>query len=163
MFADVRESFFSIGEIIMNACRKIACVLGLLMALASVGLAQGVAQKSAAMKMDSCCCCGDSCDTAKKDAMKNHVTAADKDSCCACCGDSCDMKKKDEMKKHVTAADKDGCCACCGDSCDMKKKDAMKNHVTSSDKDKCCCGDSCDMKTMKDTKRSEEHTSDLQP
>src|SRR6476646_8091087 len=132
----------------MNACRKIFCVLGLTIALAGAAFAQSVAQTAAA-KIDSGCCCGDSCDMTKKDAMKNHVMASDKGGCCAGCGDSCDMKKKN----HVTAADKAGCCGCFGDSCDMKKKDAMKNHADSSDKHECCCSDSCDMKNKKDTKK----------
>jgi len=176
VLTDARQSFFCIGEIIMNRFGKLICVLGLAMAFASVAFAQSVAQS--AMKMDAGCCCSDSCDMTTKDAMKNHVmssakagccaccgdscdmkqmknhAAADKGSCCACCGDSCDMKKKDAMKNHASASDKDGCCACCGDSCDMKKKDAMKNHATSSDKHEgCCCGDSCDMKSMKDVKK----------
>lgn len=103
----------------MNAFRQVVCVLGLTMALVSVAFAQSVAQNGATMKMDSCCCCRDSCDMKTKDAMKNHVTSSDKQDCC------------------------------CGDSCDMKKKDAMKNHVTSSDKHECCCGDACNMKDMK--------------
>src|SRR6185295_8037939 len=111
----------------MNTFRKIVCVLGLTMAVASVAFAQAATQ--AVNKMESCCC--------------------------SSCGDSCDMKKKDAMKNHVAASDKKDCCACCGDSCDMKKKDAMKNHAASSDKHEgCCCGDSCDMKNMKDMKKS---------
>ena len=141
----------------MNRFRKIVCVLGLTMAVASVAFAQSPTQSSGSNKMDSCCCsgCGDSCDMTKKDAMKNHVASSEKHDCCSCCGDSCDMKKKDAMKNHMSASDKDGCCACCGDSCDVRKKDAMKNHVnSSSDKHECCCGDSCDMKNMKDMKKS---------
>src|SRR5437764_12425434 len=101
----------------MNAYRKIFCVLGLTMALASVAFAQSVAQTAAA-KIDSCCCCGDSCDMTKKDAMKNHVMASDKAGCGACWSGSCDM-----TKNHVTAADKTGCCGCCGVSCDVKTND----------------------------------------
>ena len=66
----------------MNTFRKIVCVLGLTMAVASVAFAQAATQ--AVNKMESCCSCrGDSCDMKKKDAMKNHV-AADKKDCCGC-------------------------------------------------------------------------------
>jgi hypothetical protein len=143
---------FSIGEIIMHTFRKMVCVLGLTMAVASVAFAQSSTQSSKKMDSSCCSCCSDSCDTAKPDAMKNHAASADKHDCGGCCGDSCDMKK---MKNHASASDKDGCCACCGDSCDMKKKDAMKNHANSSGQHECCCcGDSCDMKNMKDAKKS---------
>ena len=83
----------------MNTFRKLICVLGLTMAVASVAFAQAAMQ--AVNKMESCCCasCADSCDMKKKDAMKNHVTSPDKEGCCACCGDSCDMKNMKDMKK----------------------------------------------------------------
>ena len=81
----------------MNACRKIFCVLGLTIALAGAAFAQSVAQTAAA-KIDSGCCCGDSCDMTKKDAMKNHADSSDKHECC-CCADSCDMKNKKDTKK----------------------------------------------------------------
>src|ERR1051326_1540413 len=112
----------------MNSFRKLVCVLGLTMAVASVAFAQNTTQSSTARKVDSSCCscCGDSCDMKTKDAKKNHVTSSEKQDCCSCCCDSCDMKTKDK-KNHVTASDKDGCCSCCGDSCDMKTKD-KKNH-----------------------------------
>jgi hypothetical protein len=69
VFTDAKQLFFfDIGEIMMNACRKIFCVLGLTIALAGAAFAQSVAQTAAA-KIDSCCCCSDSCDMTKKDAM----------------------------------------------------------------------------------------------
>ena len=84
----------------MNSFRKLVCVLGLTMAVASVAFAQNTTQSSTARKVDSSCCscCGDSCDMKTKD-KKNHVTASDKDGCCSCCGDSCDMKSMRDMKK----------------------------------------------------------------
>src|SRR5215831_8680675 len=112
----------------MNKVRKCLPGLALVLTMAMAGIvaAQNPVPANAGTKNDSCCCCGNSCDMTKQDAMKNHVAAADKGNCC-----------------------------CCGDSCDMKKKDAMKNHVTSSEKhDCCCCGESCNMKEMKDTKKS---------
>ena len=55
----------------MNTFRKIVCVLGLPMAVASVAFAQSVAQSGAAMKMDGCCCCGDSCNMKEKNVKKS--------------------------------------------------------------------------------------------
>ena len=75
-------------------------VLGLGLAISSIGFAQGVTQNEPKKEMDSCC------------AMTS----------CCCKGDSCSMKEhanKEHMKGDATNA---GHCCCCGaDSCDMKK------------------------------------------
>jgi hypothetical protein len=171
----VPGNIFLTGEMKMNTFRRYvpAFVLGLTMAVAGVGFAQNPTQGSDTRKMESCCCCGDSC--AMKDGeMKSQAMSADKHKCCGgdscamkdgarktanasdkhegCCSDDCSMAKKDGMNNHATPADKDGCC--CGDSCNMKHdaKMSMTNmkHDASADKHACCCcGDSCDMKDMK--------------
>ena len=112
----------------MNRFRRLVpgFVLALTIALAGVSFAQNATQSGAGNKMDSGCCCSDSCSIKKDGAMKNHATASDKHDAC-----------------------------CCEDSCSMKKDGAMKNHASSSDKHECCCGgDSCNMKEMKDMKKS---------
>lgn len=122
-------------------------VLGLMIAVSGVGFAQNASQPGN-KKMDSCCCCSDSCAMKKDGAMKNHVTSSDKHEC-GCCGDSCPMMKKDSMKNHATSSsDKHDCC--CGDSCSMMKDGAKKDAAAKSDKHECCGGDSCNMKDMKD-------------
>ncbi len=77
-------------------------VLGLGLALSSVGLAQNATQTNQKKETESCC------------AMAS----------CCCKGDSCSMKdhaNKDHMKTHSS---KDGCCCCGGgDSCAMKMHD----------------------------------------
>jgi len=94
-------------------------VLGLMIAVSGVGFAQNASQSG--KKMDSCCCCNDSCSTMKKDAMKNHATASDKHDCC--CGDSCSMMKDGAKKDAAAKSDKHDCC---GDSCNMKDMKDMK-------------------------------------
>jgi hypothetical protein len=75
-------------------------VLGLGLALSSVGFAQNVTQSDQKKEADSCCamasCCkGDSC-SMKDHANKNHMkTHSSGDGCCCCGIDSCDMKIKD--------------------------------------------------------------------
>jgi len=76
-------------------------VLGLGLALSSIGFAQNTTQTDQKKEADSCC------------AMTS----------CCCKDDSCSMKEhanKDHMKTHSSG---DGCCCCSGDSCDMKMKD----------------------------------------
>ena len=119
-------------------------VLGLMIAIAGVGFAQN-AGRSGDKKMESSCCCSDSCPMMKDGAMKNHATSSDKHEGC-CCGDSCSTMKKDAMKNHATSSDKHDCC--CGDSCSMMKDGAKKDAAAKSDKHE-CCGDSCNMKDMK--------------
>ena len=68
-------------------------VLGIGLAVSSLGFAQNATQPDQKKEAESCC------------AMTS----------CCCKGDSCDMKKHD-AKEHSG-----GCCCCGGDSCDMKK------------------------------------------
>lgn len=81
---------------------SLGLVLGLGLAISSIGFAQTVTQTDQKKAPESCC------------AME---------SCCK--GDSCSMK---EGKAHgakgqsMTHSSKDGCC-CGGDSCSMKMKD----------------------------------------
>lgn len=82
-------------------------VLGLGLAVSSIGFAQTATQNEQKKEAESgcamaSCCKGDSCslkDHANKKDMKTHAA---KDGCCCCCGgDSCDMKKhamKDQPK-----------------------------------------------------------------
>jgi len=82
-------------------------VLGLGLALSTIGFAQNSTQTADQKKeAESCCammagCCkGDSCDMKMKhDAKMNHdsKTQAAKDGCCCCGGDSCEMKMKHDM------------------------------------------------------------------
>src|SRR5207248_1852734 len=135
-------------ETTMNRFRRVVpgLVLGLTLALAGVSFAQNATLSGAGKKMDSCCCCSNSCPMTKDGAMKNHATASDKHDCC--CGDSCAMMKKDgAMKNHATASDKHECCS--ADSCAMMKKDGAKSGAASDKHECCCCGDSCDLKEMK--------------
>ena len=130
-----------------------ALMLGLMIAVAGVSLAQSANQATSDEK-HSCCskasgCCGDSCQMMKKEGAKNHATSGAKE---GCCGDSCQMMKKEGAKNHATFDAKEGCC---GDSCQMK--DGAKTTTTgvtaASDKQGCCCcGDSCTMKHMKTAK-----------
>lgn len=78
-------------------------VLGIGLALSSVGFAQNstqtVDQKKSAetgCAMASCCCKGDSGDMKMKHDAKNHSA---KDGCCCCGGDSCDMKMNHDMQE----------------------------------------------------------------
>lgn len=121
-----------------------ALVLGLMIAVAGVSLAQS-ANEATSDDKHSCCsmssgCCSDSCQM-KKDTMKNHATFAAKEGCCGCCGAA--GQKKDSAKNHVMS-DKEGCCSGCGDSCQLMKEGA-KNHATSTGNEG-CCGDSCHIK-----------------
>jgi hypothetical protein len=72
-------------------------VLGIGLAVSSLGFAQNATQPDQKKEMESCC------------AMTS----------CCCKGDSCDMKTKHDAKEHSA---KGGCCCCGGDSCDMKVK-----------------------------------------
>lgn len=72
-------------------------VLGIGLAVSSLGFAQNATQPEPKKEMESCC------------AMAS----------CCCKGDSCDMKMKHDAKEHSA---KGGCCCCGGDSCDMKMK-----------------------------------------
>lgn len=80
-------------------------VLGVGLAISSIGFAQTATPSDQKKEADSCC------------AMTS----------CCCKGDSCSMKdhaNKEHMKTHAT---KDGGCCCCGgDSCDMKMHDKDK-------------------------------------
>ena len=95
-------------------------LVGLLLALFAVSMAQNTSQNPQAKKsevscssMDSCCCKGDSC------PMKDGATAKDgKDGCCCCSGDSCDMKAHDNMKSHASGQE----CCCDGTQKDSKAK-----------------------------------------
>lgn len=74
-------------------------VLGLALAISSIGFAQSVTQNDQAKATDSCC-----------------ATTS-----CCCKGDSCSMKEhanKDHMK--AGAATDHGCCCCGAESCDLK-------------------------------------------
>lgn len=159
----------------MNTFRRFvpALVLGLTLAIAGAGFAQDVTQSADGKKMESCCCCGDSC--AMKSDKQNQMVAGKHESCCCgdscamkegagkdtkadgkheCCGDSCAMMKKDGMKNHVMSSDKGGCCGS-SDSCDMKdgaKMDMSTMKHDANGKHAGCCGDSCKMKDMKDMK-----------
>lgn len=75
-------------------------VLGIGLAISSIGFAQTATQTDDQKKaadsccaMTSCCCKGDSCDMKMHDS-KNHSA---KDGCCCCGGDSCDLKMKHDM------------------------------------------------------------------
>lgn len=134
-----------------------AIVLGLMIAVAGVSLAQSANQATSDEK-HSCCskasgCCGDSCQMMKKEGAKNHVTSAAKEGCCGCCGDSCHMMKKEGAKNHATSAAKEGCC---GDSCHMKDGGTATATAASGKHQCCCCGDSCNMQHMKHTKAMKE-------
>ncbi|HEV7798269.1 MAG TPA: hypothetical protein VGO73_08945 [Pyrinomonadaceae bacterium] len=83
---------------------SLGLVLGLGLALSSIGFAQNATQTEQKKDADSCCamasgCCkGDSCDLkdhANKEHMKGHAA---KDGGC-CCGDSCEMKMHDMKEK----------------------------------------------------------------
>ena len=117
-----------------NRSILLVTLIGLLLALFAVAMAQNTNQPTPEKKnemscsMDSCCCKSDSC------PMKGSATATDaKDSCCCCGGGSCDMKAHDKMKNHAEGS---GCCCCSSDSCDMKAHENMKNHASGHD---CCC------------------------
>jgi len=119
-----------------NKSILLVLLVGLLLAIFVVSMAQSTSQNAQAKKgetsccsMDSCCCKGDSC------PMKDSATAKHaKDGCCCCSGDSCDMKAHDNMKNH--AEDNASCCCCDGDSCDMKAHENMKSHASVQE---CCC------------------------
>ncbi len=80
-------------------------VLGLGLAISSIGFAQSVTKNDPKKsETHSCCsttsCCkGDSC-SMKEHANKDHSksNAATDHGCCCCGADSCDMKMKHEMK-----------------------------------------------------------------
>jgi hypothetical protein len=75
-------------------------VLGVGLAVSSLGFAQNGAptdQKKGAESccaMASCCCKGDSCDLKMEPGAKEHSGG-----CCCCGGDSCDMKKHETDEK----------------------------------------------------------------
>ncbi len=82
-------------------------VLGLGLAVSSIGFAQNATQTDQKKESDSCCamaCCrGDSCDMKKQagDNMKGHMKgqAMKNGGDCCCGGDSCDMKMHDKKDK----------------------------------------------------------------
>ena len=76
----------------------VGLVLGLGLALSSIGFAQNAGQTEQKKEAESCCAMASGC----------------------CKGDSCDMKNKDHMKSH--SSNNGGCC-CGGESCDMKMHD----------------------------------------
>jgi hypothetical protein len=78
-------------------------VLGIGLALSSVGFAQNATQTGdqkreaeSCCAMASFCCKGDSCDTKMKHDAKNQAA---KEGCCCCNGDSCDMKMKHDTQE----------------------------------------------------------------
>jgi hypothetical protein len=75
-------------------------VIGLALAMSTIGLAQNSTQADPAKEKASCC----------------SVTS------CCCGGDSCAMKHNGnhDGKKHDSAQ---GCCCCGSDSCDIKMKE----------------------------------------
>lgn len=102
---DVKGNDLLIQEIQMKNFKGIALglVLGIGLALSSVGFAQNTTQTVDQKKeaesccaMASCCCKGDSCDMKMKHDAKNHAA---KDGCCCCSGDSCDMKMKQDAQE----------------------------------------------------------------
>jgi hypothetical protein len=82
----------------------IGLVMGLALAVSSIGLAQTTTQTEPQNKGKEACCAMSSC----------------------CSGDSCELKHSasHDPKNHAKdQASKDGCCCCCGsDSCDMSAK-----------------------------------------
>jgi hypothetical protein len=104
-------------------------VLGLLLSVFTVVIAQTPSQGDQKKAPESCCsmescCSGDSCHLKHEGVTTADGTAAKTDAKSDCCGDSCKMKKKD-----MNHADDQECCACCADSCDMKMKhDATMKH-----------------------------------
>ena len=82
---------------------SLGLVLGIGLAVSSLGFAQNATQTVDQKKETESCC-----------AMAS----------CCCKGDQCEMKMKHDAKKHDarTHDAKDGCCCCSGDSCDMKMK-----------------------------------------
>jgi hypothetical protein len=75
-------------------------VLGIGLAVSSLGFAQNATPSEQKKETESCC------------AMTS----------CCCKGDSCDMKVKPDAREHSATG---GCCCCGGDSCDMKMKHEM--------------------------------------
>jgi hypothetical protein len=80
-------------------------VLGIGLAVSSIGFAQNTTQTDqkkegeSCCAMASCCCKSDSC-SMKDHANKAHMkTKSSEDGCCCCGGDSCDMKIKDMQDK----------------------------------------------------------------
>lgn len=75
-------------------------VLGLVVALSGVGLAQDTTQtadpkeKEACCAMESCCCKGKADSCGMKHESKDHSA---KNGCCCCSGDSCNMKAKQKQ------------------------------------------------------------------
>lgn len=81
-------------------------VLGLGLAVSSIGFAQNATQTEPKKDAQSCCamaCCkGDSCDMkvhANKNHMKSQTMQNGKDGGCCCSSDSCDMKKHELKDK----------------------------------------------------------------
>lgn len=78
-------------------------VMGLALAISSIGFAQTTTQTDTPKTKESCCamssCCGGSC------AMKHDANQTAKDQsahkgCCCCGGDSCETKMKEKHDKH---------------------------------------------------------------
>ena len=80
-------------------------VIGLSLAISSIGFAQTTNQNDASKSQESCC--------------------AGMTSCC-CNGGSCAMKH-DANHKTKTSAE-GGCCCCGGDSCDTKMKEKRETN-----------------------------------
>ena len=79
-------------------------VMGLALALSSIGFAQTGTQTDPARTKESCCaatscCSGDSC-AIKHDATGMSKEHSSKSRCCCCGDESCDMKMKDHQDKH---------------------------------------------------------------
>ena len=82
-------------------------VLGIGLAVSSIGFAQNATQTvdqnkeaESCCAMASCCCKGDSC-SMKDHAKKDHSMAdSSKHGCCCCSGDSCNMQMKDMKDKQ---------------------------------------------------------------
>lgn len=82
-------------------------VLGIGLAVSSIGFAQNATQTvdknkeaESCCSMVSCCCNGDSCDLKMKHDAKNHAA---KDGCCCCSTDSCEMKMKHQLQEKTKA------------------------------------------------------------
>lgn len=73
-------------------------VVGLALAISSIGFAQTSTQNDPA-KEKAAACCGESCcmQHAAGHDPKKH---AEKEGCCCCSGDSCDMKIKEQQKEN---------------------------------------------------------------
>jgi hypothetical protein len=106
VFADTQAKIFlKLGDKMKNFKGfALGLVLGLGLAISSIGFAQNVTQADQKKEAASCC------------AME---------SCCK--GDSCSMKEHAKKDQSMTHSSHEGCCCCSGDSCDMKMKHDMKD------------------------------------